>query len=100
MKKIILGLFLTVGLSGAASAGNGVVMSKDTNSIKKKSGLTIKKVTTENCIILTNVKLVDSNGKEITSKTFVTQGVNQECRNQVGGTVIEERTVHIQGTYN
>ena len=88
MKKLILGLCLTVGVSASVYAGNGMV---------KNNMIVENKVLNSDCIIVTVVVVYDS-CNNIVGKTVVpTGGTGEECNGAENGIKTNETCVSVPG---
>ncbi len=85
MKKVLLGLILSVGMSGMAMANlnNDIFNSSEINTT---------------CTIQTRIHLKDSNGNDMGYRDYCTQGTGSQCNGAVNGIVSIERTIRLTGT--
>ncbi|WP_417429964.1 hypothetical protein [Halpernia sp.] len=88
MKRIILGLILSVGVSGFAFAKND----GNAEHLLKKDVLKVV-----NCTISTNVKTYDEAGTLIDNRTYTTSGSGSQCDNALDGVVYVMKRMVIKG---
>lgn len=86
MKKLILGLFLTVGTTASVFARNN------------DSGFIIKeKVFFNSCTIVNVVTTYDSCGNKLGSSIYPTSGTGSQCDNAVDGIVVKNSSTNVPG---
>ncbi|MFC6267045.1 hypothetical protein [Frigoriflavimonas asaccharolytica] len=86
MKKLILGLVMSVGMSGMAMASNDVKIDK-LQSVEKVA----------DCTINTLVTVRDSEGILISSSEVITTGTGAECNGAQNGVVYGIYMVRLRG---
>ncbi|WP_404985753.1 hypothetical protein ACI513_00950 [Chryseobacterium sp. M5] len=86
MKKIILGLFITIGSTSCLFANE-----------KKADNVVQNEKESESCQIVTHVTVLDTEGKTIANYDVCTEGSDNQCKNAVNGQVFLQKTIRVIG---